>query len=68
MVSYAFSGLITADAVRFSCLVGPIYGLGVWCGAKLFGTASETLFRSICYALIATAVIVGLPALDGVLR
>jgi uncharacterized protein len=68
LVSYAFSGLITADAIRFSCLVGPIYGLGVWLGAKLFGTASETLFRSICYALIATAVIVGLPALDGVLR
>ena len=68
LVSYAFSGLITADAIRFSCLVGPIYGLGVWLGAKLFGTASETLFRLICYALIATAVIVGLPALDGVLR
>jgi uncharacterized protein len=68
LVSYAFSGLITSDAIRFSCLVGPIYALGVWFGARLFGSASETLFRSICYALIATAVIVGLPALDGVLR
>jgi len=68
LVSYAFSGLMTADSVRFACLVGPIYGLGVWLGAKLFGTASEKLFRAICYALIAAAVIVGLPALDGVLR
>ena len=68
LVSYAFSGLITSDAIRFSCLVGQIYALGVWFGARLFGSASETLFRSICYALIATAVIVGLPALDGVLR
>ena len=36
--------------------------------SQLFGRASETLFRSICYALIAAAAIIGLPALDGVLR
>jgi hypothetical protein len=34
----------------------------------LFGRGSETLFRVICYVLIAAAVIIGLPALDGVLR
>jgi len=62
------AGLITADAVRFSFLVGPVYGIGVWFGAALFGRASETLFRVICYVLIAAGVIIGLPALDGVLR
>jgi uncharacterized protein len=67
-ISYAWAGLITADAIRFSFLVGPIYGLGVWFGASLFGRASERLFRSICYALIAAAVIIGLPALDRMLR
>jgi hypothetical protein len=68
LVSYAAAGLITADSIWFSLLVGPIYGIGVWFGARLFGRASEALFRAICYALIAVAVIVGLPALDGVLR
>ena len=68
LVSYSLTGLITADAIRFSLLVGPVYGIGVWFGARLFGRASERLFRAICYALIAAAVIVGLPALDGVLR
>src|SRR5450631_2145186 len=68
VVSYAFTGLITADALKFSLLVGPVYGIGVWFGASLFGRASETLFRAICYVLIAAAVIIGLPALDGVLR
>jgi uncharacterized membrane protein YfcA len=68
VVSYSLTGLITADAIRFSFLVGPVYGIGVWLGARLFGRASETLFRAICYALIAAAVIIGLPALDGVLR
>jgi hypothetical protein len=67
-VSYGLTGLITADAIRFSFLVGPVYGIGVAFGAALFGRASESLFRAICYVLIATAVIIGLPALDGVLR
>ncbi|MEO8317503.1 MAG: sulfite exporter TauE/SafE family protein [Bradyrhizobium sp.] len=68
LVSYALSGLITADAIKFSFVVGPVYGIGVWFGASLFGRASENLFRAICYALIAAAVLFGLPALDGVLR
>src|SRR3954470_17704469 len=67
MVSYAVSGLITWDSLKLSLLIGPIYAIGVAFGASLFGHASERLFRSICYALIATAVIFGLPALDGVL-
>jgi uncharacterized protein len=68
VVSYALAGLITTDAIRFSLLIGPIYAIGVGFGAALFGRASETLFRAICYVLIAAAVIIGLPALDGVLR
>ncbi len=68
IVSYAFAGLITSESIWFSLLVGPIYGTGVWFGAQLFGRASEKLFRAICYALIAGAVIAGLPVLDGILR
>jgi predicted MFS family arabinose efflux permease len=49
-------------------LVGPVYGLGVGFGASLFGRASDKLFRTICYAMIALAVIIGLPLLDGTLR
>ncbi len=67
-VSYATAGLITMDSILFSLVVGPVYGFGVWFGASLFGKASEAVFRTICYALIATAVIFGLPALDGILR
>jgi uncharacterized protein len=68
LVSYVVAGLINSDAVRFALLVGPIYAVGLGVGASLFGRASERLFRAICYALIALAVIVGLPILDGVLR
>jgi uncharacterized protein len=68
VVSYAASGLITLDAIKFSLVIGPVYAIAIKFGASLFGRASEALFRSICYALIAAAVVVGLPALDGVLR
>ena len=68
MVSYGASGLITREAVLFALVVGPIYALGVRIGALLFGQASEATFRVMCYVLIALAVIVGLPVLDGLLR
>jgi uncharacterized membrane protein YfcA len=67
-VAYAATGLINSDAIKFAFVVGPIYAMGVWFGASLFGRASEAVFRAICYALIAAAVLIGLPALDGVLR
>ena len=62
------SGLINRDAILFALVVGPVYAVGVRFGASLFGRASETVFRGICYVLIALAVLFGLPALDGVLR
>ena len=68
LVSYGVSGLITRDAILFALVVGPVYALGIKVGASLFGRASEALFRAICYALIAFAVVFGLPVLDGVLR
>jgi len=66
--SYSLAGLITPGAIKFSLVVGPAYAIGVLLGATLLGKASEKLFRSICYALIALAALIGLPILDGVLR
>ncbi|MBR0824819.1 sulfite exporter TauE/SafE family protein [Bradyrhizobium manausense] len=68
MISYASTGLITRESLLLSCIVGPAYAIGVAFGASLFGRASETVFRGICYMLIAMAVIFGMPALDGVFR
>jgi uncharacterized protein len=68
LVSYSLTGLITLESIRFSLLVGPVYGIGVGFGASLFGRASDRLFRTICHGLIVLALIIGLPLLDGVLR
>ena len=40
-ISYALAGLITAEAIRFSLLIGPVYGIGVAFGAVLFGRAAR---------------------------
>jgi uncharacterized membrane protein YfcA len=62
--TYIQAGILTWDVAGLSLLVGPVYGLGLFIGARLFGVASETVFRRICYSLIALAAIIGLPVLD----
>lgn len=65
--SYSAGGLLTADILKLSLFVGPTYGFGLFLGARLFGVASDALFRRVCYALIALAALVSLPALDPLL-
>jgi uncharacterized membrane protein YfcA len=67
-VSYWAEGLLTAPVLGLALVTGPIYGLGLYCGSRLFGRASERAFRRICYALIAAAAVLGLPLFDGVMR
>ena len=68
MVSYFAGGVLTLTVLKLALVVGPVYGLGLFIGARLFGIADESVFRRICYALIAVAVLVSLPVLDGVIR
>lgn len=66
--TYIYAGILTWEVAGLALLVGPVYALGLFIGARLFGVASETVFRRICYSLIALAAIIGLPLLDSVLR
>lgn len=68
IVTYSVGGLLTLTVLKLALLVGPVYGLGLFIGSRLFGIADESIFRRICYALVATAVVVSLPVLDGVIR
>lgn len=67
-VSYLAGGLLTVTVLKLAVLVGPAYGLGLVIGARMFGIADESVFRRICYALIAVAIVFSLPMLDGVIR
>ena len=68
MVTYYFGGVLTLTVLKLCLVVAPVYALGLFIGARLFGVADESVFRRICYALIAVAVLVSLPVLDGVVR
>jgi uncharacterized membrane protein YfcA len=68
LVSYFFGGLWTATVVGLAVITGPLFGLGLWIGSKLFGVASDETFRRICYALIAVSAVIGLPLFDGLFR
>jgi uncharacterized membrane protein YfcA len=61
IVSYLAGGLLTQDVVKLSLVVAPGYGIGLWIGAKLFGHASDLMFRRVSLGLIALAIVLGLP-------
>jgi uncharacterized membrane protein YfcA len=64
MGTYIASGLLKTDILGLCLIIGPIYGFGLFLGAQMFGVASETVFRRVCYSLIAIAGVIGLPLLD----
>jgi uncharacterized membrane protein YfcA len=66
--SYLAGGLITQSVIALSLATGPLYGLGLYLGSRLFGRATETTFRWISYSLIAAAAIFSLPVLDTIIR
>jgi uncharacterized membrane protein YfcA len=67
-VAYVAGGVLTHAALVLALLVAPAYGLGIYLGSRMFGLASETTFRRICFALIAVATVVSMPVLDQMLR
>jgi uncharacterized protein len=66
-IAYLAGGLLTWRLLMLALLIGPAYALGMFAGSRLFGVASETTFRWLCYALIAVATVLSLPILDSIL-
>ncbi len=66
--SYLAGGLLVPALVGLSLVTGPAYGIGLYGGSHMFGLASETTFRRVCYALIVAALLISLPLFDGVIR
>lgn len=64
-ISYTATGLITREALMLAVILGPLYGLGLYAGSRLFGLASDVVFRRLCYGLIAVSVIASLPLWRG---
>ena len=68
LASYLLGGLLTPTVFVLALIIGPLYGLGLWIGSRMFGMAHEATFRRVCYALIVGAALISLPVFDGVIR
>jgi uncharacterized protein len=65
---YLVNGLFTADVLRLSLAVAPVYALALFAGAHIFGRTAGAGYRPLAYAAVAIAAITSLPAFDGLLR
>jgi uncharacterized membrane protein YfcA len=68
IASYLLGGLLTTAILGLAIVTGPLYGLGIAIGSRMFGMASEATFRGVSYILIAIAAVISLPVLDGLVR
>lgn len=59
--SYLAGGLITRDVLVLALLVTPVFAGAIWLGSHMFSRSDERFFRRVCYGLIATAAIAGMP-------
>lgn len=61
LASYLWGGLLNLAVVALAAIAGPMYGLGIYFGSRMFGLASPKVFRNASLALIAAAVLLSLP-------
>jgi len=64
--AYLAGGLLTRSVIGLALVIGPVYGLGLYAGSRMFGLAHEITFRRICLALIAIAIVLSLPVFDSI--
>lgn len=67
-VIFYLRGFFTWQVVGYALLTGPIYGLGLIGGARLFSGTSDRTYRIAAFVLIAVSSIVSLPIFDGLLK
>ena len=67
-VIYLTQGILSADVLALSVLLGPPFMIAMWLGARWFHGASDAAYRRAAYAIIVAAAIVSLPLWDGWLR
>ena len=66
--AYLAQGILTADVIALSILLGVPFVLSMWAGARWFHGASDAAYRRATYAIIAVSALVSLPLWDGWVR
>jgi len=66
--TYVIGGLFVEQVFALTLVIVPLYASGLYAGSRLFGLARPSTFRTICYVLIGASAVLGMPALDGLMR
>lgn len=61
---YLIQGLFVWQTAARAIVVGPMYALGLWGGARLFHGASDRFYRGVAFTIIALAALLGMPIFD----
>ena len=67
-ISYLVTGLLGPTCCCSRALTVPGYAVGMFLGTRMFGLASDAMFRRVCFVLIAAAALVSLPVFNSLLR
>ena len=65
---FLLKGLVTPRVVWLAAAAAPGYAAGMLVGSRMFGLARPETFRLVSIGLVALATVLGMPALDGLLR
>jgi uncharacterized membrane protein YfcA len=60
-IGFLYAGIFTAEVAKLSLALFPIYAIGMFVGARLFGRGGEATHRWIAYATILASALVSLP-------
>jgi uncharacterized protein len=60
-IAFYVGGIFTGAVMARSIALIPVYGLGLFVGGRLFGRASDTIYRRIAYITILVSALVSLP-------
>lgn len=67
-IVYFLNDLFTGHLVFWGVLMMLPYGVGLFVGARLFGRASEAMFRKVAFLVILTSATASLPLFDSLFR
>jgi uncharacterized membrane protein YfcA len=60
-IGYAATGIFTGEVALMSLALLPVYGAGMFAGSRMFGLASEPIYRRIAYASMVFVAVMTLP-------
>ncbi|MCA1298225.1 sulfite exporter TauE/SafE family protein [Stappia indica] len=66
--AFVANGFYTLQVLALVAVAAPLYGLGIFLGARMFGAAHQNAYRPVAYGIILMSALTSLPALDGWLR